>query len=329
MKFENDFDVEAPIEEVFKALLDVERVAPCVPGAEVVEHTDEDVYKVAIKVKVGPMSMKYGGEVKIVESDPEQHRAVMRTRAKEARGQGTADANVEMHLEGDESRTHGHISTDVKLSGRAAAMGGSVIQDVSARIVDTFAENLAAMLSEGKSAAVETPAAPATGVSVTSAPVPSTDDSSAGEGEKEKGAMAAAAGREPSIESAADATREPEPTPDAEAVATSEREPRPVAEPAATGGPEPRPVAEPATTDGAEQPTPEAPPAAASDRQVNAGSAEPPPSGGGQSPEQDASLPVLSIAGSVIAGRLRDPRALGAALGAVAIVAFALGRRGR
>ena len=315
MKFENDFDVEAPIEEVFKALLDVERVAPCVPGAEVVEHTDEDVYKVAIKVKVGPMSMKYGGEVKIVESDPEQHRAVMRTRAKEARGQGTADANVEMHLEGDESRTHGHISTDVKLSGRAAAMGGSVIQDVSARIVDTFAENLAAMLSEGKSAAVETPAAPATGVSVTSAPVPSTDDSSAGEGEKEKGAMAAAAGREPSIESAADATREPEPTLNAEA--------------AATGGPEPRPVAEPATTDGAEQPTPEAPPAAASNRQVNAGSAEPPPSGGGQSPEQDASLPVLSIVGSVIAGRLRDPRALGAALGVVAFVAFALGRSGR
>jgi len=315
MKFENDFDVEAPIEEVFKALLDVERVAPCVPGAEVVEHTDEDVYKVAIKVKVGPMSMKYGGEVKIVESDPEHHRAVMRTRAKEARGQGTADANVEMHLEGDESRTHGHISTDVKLSGRAAAMGGSVIQDVSARIVDTFAENLAAMLSEGKSAAVETPAAPAAGGSVTSAPVPSTDDSSAGEGEKEKGAMAAAAGREPSIESAADATREPEPTLNAEA--------------AATGGPEPRPVAEPATTDGPEQPTPEAPATAASDRQVNAGSPEPPPSGGGQSPEQDASLPVLSIVGSVIAGRLRDPRALGAALGVVAIVAFALGRSGR
>ncbi|CAN5606320.1 SRPBCC family protein [soil metagenome] len=301
MKFENDFDVEAPIEEVFKALLDVERVAPCVPGAEVVEHTDEDVYKVAIKVKVGPMSMKYGGEVKIVESDPEQHRAVMRTRAKEARGQGTADAKVEMHLEGDESRTHGHISTDVKLSGRAAAMGGSVIQDVSARIVDTFAENLAAMLSEGKSAAVETPAAPAAGGSVTSAPVPSTDDSSAGEGEKEKGAMAAAAGREPSIESAADATREPEPTPDAEAVAT--------------GGPE--------------QPTRETRAAAASDPQVNASFVEPAPSRGGQSREQEASLPVLSIAGSVIAGRLRDPRALGAALGAVAIVAFALGRRGR
>ncbi len=327
MKFENDFDVEAPIEEVFKALLDVERVAPCVPGAEVVEHTDEDVYKVAIKVKVGPMSMKYGGEVKIVESDPEQHRAVMRTRAKEARGQGTADANVEMHLEGDESRTHGHISTDVKLSGRAAAMGGSVIQDVSARIVDTFAENLAAMLSEGKSAAVETPAAPAAGGSVTSAPVPSTDDSSAGEGEEEKGAMAAAGGREPSIEAAADATREPEPNLDAEA--------------APTGGAEPRPVAEPAATDGPEQPTdrglpapaladaPEAPAAAASDRQVNAGSPEPPPSGGGQSPEQDASLPVLSIVGSVIAGRLRDPRALGAALGVVAIVAFALGRSGR
>ena len=127
--------------------------------------------------------------------------------------------------------------------------------------------------------------------------------------------MAAAAGREPSIESAADATREPEPTPDAEAVATSEREPRPVAEPAATGGPE--------------QPTRETRAAAASDPQVNASFVEPAPSRGGQSREQEASLPVLSIAGSVIAGRLRDPRALGAALGAVAIVAFALGRRGR
>ncbi len=244
MRFENGFDVEAPIEEVFKALLDVERVAPCVPGAQVVEHTDEDVYKVAIKVKVGPMSMQYRGDVEIVESDAEQHRAVMRTRAKEARGQGTADATVEMRLEGDESRTHGTISTEVKLSGRAATMGGGVIQDVSARLVDTFAENLAKMLGEGgKSAAVETPAAP---------------------------------------------DLEPVPQRDPAAAPASEAEPQ--SEAAASPVP---PAGEPATSD------------------------------------EEASLPVVSIVGSVISGRLRDPRALGATLGVVAVLAFVLGRRGR
>ena len=69
MKFENAFVVQAPIDEVYAALLDVERVAPCVPGAEVLEQTGDDAYKVAIKVKVGPMSMTYKGDVEIVERD--------------------------------------------------------------------------------------------------------------------------------------------------------------------------------------------------------------------------------------------------------------------
>ena len=69
MKFENAFVVQAPIDEVHAALLDVERVAPCMPGAEVLEKTGDDAYKVAIKVKVGPMSMTYKGDVQIVERD--------------------------------------------------------------------------------------------------------------------------------------------------------------------------------------------------------------------------------------------------------------------
>jgi len=301
MKFENDFDVEAPIEEVFKAILDVERVAPCVPGAKVVEQTEEDVYKVAIKVKVGPMSMQYSGDVKIVESDPELHRAVMRTRAKEARGQGTADANVEMHLEGDDSRTHGHISTDVKLSGRAAAMGGGVIQDVSARIVDTFAENLAAMLAEGKSAAVETPAPAAEGKSPTSTPPPAAEEPPEAGGERE------ALASEPSAEAAAAAASEPIPE---------------VPEHAAS-----KPIPEPAPA-AASEPTPEVPEDAASRPGPSAATPEPTAPRGASGPDQEASLPVLSIVGSVIAGRLRDPRALAAALGVVAVAAFVLGRRG-
>src|SRR3954454_11937375 len=154
MKFENTFEVDAPIDEVYNALLDVERVAPCVPGAEVLEKTGEDSYQVAIKVKVGPISMTYKGTVEIVERDDEHHRAVMRARARETRGQGTADARVEMTLteEGPE-RTKGTIVSDVQLAGRAAAMGRGVIQDVSAKIVTTFSQNLEQMLGGGGPAA--------------------------------------------------------------------------------------------------------------------------------------------------------------------------------
>src|SRR5215208_7102734 len=137
MEFENNFDGPAPIDGVYAALLGVQRVAPCVPGAEVLEQTGDDAYKVAIKVKVGPMSMTYTGDVEIVEKDEATHRAVMRAKAREARGQGTVNSNVVMTLTG----------TDGQLSGRVASMGRGIIQDVSARIVDQFSENLAAMLS--------------------------------------------------------------------------------------------------------------------------------------------------------------------------------------
>jgi uncharacterized protein len=147
MEFQNRFAVTAPIDDVWETLLDVERVAPCVPGAQVLERSGEDAYKVGIKVKVGPVSMQYKGDVEIVERDPEGHRAVMSAKAKETRGQGTANARVEMRLAQQGERTEGTIATDVQLSGKAAAMGQGVIQDVSTRLVDTFADNLASMLA--------------------------------------------------------------------------------------------------------------------------------------------------------------------------------------
>jgi uncharacterized protein len=160
MRFENSFDVDAPLEEVWSALLDVERVAPTVPGAQVLEQTGEDAYKVAIKVKVGPMSMTYRGEVEIVERDEAAHRAVMKARAKESRGQGTANADVIMVLSGGNGGTAATVTTDVELSGKVATMGQGVLQDVSGRLVQTFAQNLAAML-EGGEAAPAPEAAPA------------------------------------------------------------------------------------------------------------------------------------------------------------------------
>jgi carbon monoxide dehydrogenase subunit G len=161
MRFENRFDVDAPLERVWSTMLDVERVAPTVPGAQVLERTGDNAYKVAIKVKVGPMSMTYRGEVEITERDDEAHRAVMKARAKESRGQGTADADVTMALHGDDGRTSATVVTDVELSGRVATMGQGVLQDVSGRLVDTFARNLQAMLAAGEPPEPEIPARPA------------------------------------------------------------------------------------------------------------------------------------------------------------------------
>jgi carbon monoxide dehydrogenase subunit G len=163
MRFENQFVVEAPLEQVWATVLDVERVAPTVPGAQVLERTGDDAYKVAIKVKVGPMSMTYRGEVEITERDDAAHRAVMKARAKESRGQGTADADVTMVLSGDDGATTATVITDVQLSGKVATMGQGVLQDVSGRLVQTFAQNLAAMLEggEAEAPATEPPAAEA------------------------------------------------------------------------------------------------------------------------------------------------------------------------
>jgi carbon monoxide dehydrogenase subunit G len=156
MQFENEFAVQAPLDEVWETVLDVERVAPTVPGASVLEKTSDTAYKVAIKVKVGPMSMTYKGDVEIVERDDARHRAVMRAKAKESRGQGTADADVTMVLSGEDGRTSARITTEVDLSGKVATMGQGVLQDVSGRLVKTFAQNLAQMLEGAEEA---TPAA--------------------------------------------------------------------------------------------------------------------------------------------------------------------------
>ena len=157
MRFENAFDVQAPVEEVWSTLLDVERVAPCMPGAEVLERTGEDSYRVAIKVRVGPIAMTYRGDVQIAERDDATHTATMRAKAREARGQGTADAHVQMSLAPLPDGTHATLETEVALSGRVAAMGQGVIADVSAKLVETFAANLAAMLAPDGAAAAPAP----------------------------------------------------------------------------------------------------------------------------------------------------------------------------
>jgi carbon monoxide dehydrogenase subunit G len=167
MEFENTFQVEAPIEEVWELLLDVERIAPCMPGASVLEQTGDDAYKVAVRVRLGPMTMNYKGDVEILERDAGVHRATMRAKAKEARGQGTASADIRMALHPQDGGTAASIITEMQMSGKAAAMGQGVIKDVAASLTDTFAQNLADMIASGGRAAE--PVAPA---AVTVAPAP-------------------------------------------------------------------------------------------------------------------------------------------------------------
>jgi carbon monoxide dehydrogenase subunit G len=152
VRFENEFDVEAPVDEVFATLLDLEKVAPAMPGAQVTDQVGDDEYKVAIKVKLGPMTMNYKGDVVIAEKDPAAHRAIMHVKAREARGQGNATADVTMALDEQGGGTHAKIAADVQLAGKAAAMGRGLIEDVSGKLVDQFAGNLQQLLQNGERA---------------------------------------------------------------------------------------------------------------------------------------------------------------------------------
>jgi carbon monoxide dehydrogenase subunit G len=149
MKFENKFTVKAPAQSVWAALMDFERVVPCMPGAEVLERRGEDAYQVQVRVKVGPMSMMYRGQAEITDRDDEARTAAMRVQARETRGQGSANATVQIKLGEEGAGTRATMSTELKLSGRAAAMGRGVVTDVSQALVSEFAEHLAKMLSKG------------------------------------------------------------------------------------------------------------------------------------------------------------------------------------
>jgi carbon monoxide dehydrogenase subunit G len=167
VEFENSFAVKAPIAEVWDVLIDVERAAPCMPGAKVLERSGDDAYVVGMRVKVGPITMEYKGNVQILEKDPVAHRAVMSGSGRELRGQGAAEARAEMVLVEEAGETVATIKTDVKLSGRIASMGQGVIVDVTKRMVDAFSANLAAAPAaapgDGSSAPGDETSAPAHG----------------------------------------------------------------------------------------------------------------------------------------------------------------------
>lgn len=144
MKLENTFEVAAPPEQVWAFLLDVERMAPCMPGAELTEVVDDRTWKGKVNVKLGPVSLSYAGTVVMRERDDAARRCVLQADGRETRGKGTATATVTSRLESvDGGATRVVIETDLTLSGAVAQMGRGMIGDVSQRLTGEFARCLA------------------------------------------------------------------------------------------------------------------------------------------------------------------------------------------
>lgn len=143
MELSNTFTVNLPVEDTWKVLTDLDRVAPCLPGAAVL-GVDGDDYRGAVKIKVGPVSAQYEGLARFVEKDDRAHRAVIRAEGKDVGGQGNAAATVTASLSAQGSGTQVDVHTDLALSGRVAQFGRGVIADVSNKLLGQFVQRLEA-----------------------------------------------------------------------------------------------------------------------------------------------------------------------------------------
>jgi uncharacterized protein len=151
MKLFNEFTVAAPADTAFAVLLDVERVAPCLPGAAL-DGRDGETFSGAMTIKLGPVKSRFEGTVSIVESDARAHRAVLRAQAKDAAGKGTAAATISTAMRPAGGGTHVLVETDLQVSGPAAQFGRGVMQDVSGKLMRQFADCLAEEMQAGGSA---------------------------------------------------------------------------------------------------------------------------------------------------------------------------------
>src|SRR5215211_1014058 len=141
MKINNEFKVSVPIEQAWDIMLDLERVAPCLPGAAV-RGSEDDEYQGTMMVKIGPITANYKGTVKVEEADEENHRAVFEATGRDARGQGTASATIVSTLQEEGDLTKVRVETDMKLTGRAAQFGRGIAQDVATKMLGQFADCL-------------------------------------------------------------------------------------------------------------------------------------------------------------------------------------------
>ena len=139
VELDHSFTSGKPIDETWEAILDLERLVPCVEGGSVLERTGPDAVRAQIKVKMGAMSMTFTGTVEVIEQDPAEHRAVMQVKSREAGGQGYANADVTFAL----SNGGGTIHTAAQITGKAASMGEGVVVSVLDALIKDFSGKLA------------------------------------------------------------------------------------------------------------------------------------------------------------------------------------------
>jgi carbon monoxide dehydrogenase subunit G len=169
MKMEQSFEVQAPLAQVWEALLDLERVAPCLPGASITGHDEDGTYHGTFAVKLGPMTAAYNGTIKIEDVDEPAHRATLKAKGTDKRGQGGANATIVNTLSEHDGGTRVEAVTDFNITGRLAQFGrGGIMEDVSNRLLRDFATCLATRLGEP---AAEEPPAPS-GAEVTAGDAP-------------------------------------------------------------------------------------------------------------------------------------------------------------
>jgi carbon monoxide dehydrogenase subunit G len=169
MNIQDEFRVDVPVEQAWRVLTDVERIAPCMPGAQL-QEIEGDEFRGIVKVKVGPITAQYKGVARFTERDDANHRAVIRAEGRDTRGQGNASATVTAVLVPDATGTRVTIDSDVTITGKVAQFGRGVIADVSGKLLAQFVDNLERDVLAGSSgsesassgsAGSDAPAAPA------------------------------------------------------------------------------------------------------------------------------------------------------------------------
>jgi carbon monoxide dehydrogenase subunit G len=151
MQLEHEFTVPVPVDRAWEVLLDVETIAPCMPGASV-DTVDGDSFTGNVKVKVGPITVAYAGKASFLEKDATAHRAVVEAKGRETRGSGTAAATVTARMTDEGGSTRVNVLTDLAITGKPAQFGRGVMNDVGNKLIGQFADCLATTITEGGTA---------------------------------------------------------------------------------------------------------------------------------------------------------------------------------
>lgn len=157
MELSQEFTVKVPVDEAWSVLTDVERIAPCMPGAQL-QEVEGDEYRGVVKVKVGPISAQYKGKASFVEQNPASGRAVLRAEGRETRGQGNASATITAVLEPVGDGTRVTVTTDLTVSGKVAQFGRGVLAEVSDKLLGQFVDCLESKVLAGTAGVAAEPA---------------------------------------------------------------------------------------------------------------------------------------------------------------------------